>query len=323
MQAKYPKESIYILIPVHNRREITLRCLDHLKQQKILEEYCVVVIDDGSTDGTTEEIKVRYPEVSLLQGDGNLWWTGAICLGMKHAHQMKAKYFIWMNDDTLPIPGAISLMINKCIKYGNTITCAQCYKDYKLKYPTYGGHKKEFLKVSLFHTPFGEIYPCDFMSGNLVCFPISVIDKIGLPPSNKLPHNMADVIYTWKAKKSGFNLIVCGDAMAICALNPYEEGMISSPIPVYQRWKLLFTYKSNLYPPAFWYYCQSLYGLFAPVAFVKAYSSFLLITIFRLILPLYVLDRIRTLKECIFGSNSSALILREGQNNNNSDQLNN
>nr|WP_210391310.1 hypothetical protein [Synechococcus sp. PCC 7502] len=39
-----------------------------------LAKYQVVIVDDGSG----EAIRSLYPEVILLSGDGNLWWTGAI-----------------------------------------------------------------------------------------------------------------------------------------------------------------------------------------------------------------------------------------------------
>ena len=80
------KENVYIIIPVHNRKEITLKCLDTLKQNGDLDKYYVIVIDDGSTDGTSEAIQSLYPDVIILTGDGNLWWTGAIKKGMEYAY---------------------------------------------------------------------------------------------------------------------------------------------------------------------------------------------------------------------------------------------
>ena len=75
----------YIIIPVHNRREFTLRCLASLHDQGILAAMQVIVVDDGSTDGTHEAVNAEFPQVILLPGDGNLFWTGAVTLGMSHA----------------------------------------------------------------------------------------------------------------------------------------------------------------------------------------------------------------------------------------------
>ncbi|MFP3345185.1 glycosyltransferase, partial [Halomonas sp. SIMBA_159] len=85
------------IIPVHNRKNITLKCLETLKQCGDLDRYYTIVVDDGSTDGTSEAITNLYPEVTILTGDGNLWWTGAIRKGMEYAYERGAEYFIWLN----------------------------------------------------------------------------------------------------------------------------------------------------------------------------------------------------------------------------------
>jgi len=47
---------IYIVIPVHNRLEATRECLESLRYQTYT-RFSIVLIDDGSTDGTPEFIK--------------------------------------------------------------------------------------------------------------------------------------------------------------------------------------------------------------------------------------------------------------------------
>ena len=62
---------IYIVIPVFNRKQFTKDCLDSLRKQTD-KRFKVVVVDDGSTDGTSDMLKEEYPEVHILYGDGNL-----------------------------------------------------------------------------------------------------------------------------------------------------------------------------------------------------------------------------------------------------------
>ena len=108
------KELIYIIIPVHNRKEITLKCLDILQKNGDLDIYYVIVVDDGSTDGTSEAIQSLYPNITILVGDGNLWWTGAIKKGMEYAYDKGAEYFIWLNDDCLVAKESINNLIVFC-----------------------------------------------------------------------------------------------------------------------------------------------------------------------------------------------------------------
>jgi glycosyltransferase involved in cell wall biosynthesis len=51
------KEPIHIIIPVHNRKAITLKCLETLQNNGDLDKYHVIVVDDGSTDGTSLAIQ--------------------------------------------------------------------------------------------------------------------------------------------------------------------------------------------------------------------------------------------------------------------------
>ena len=55
---------IYVVIPVHNRLDATRECLDSLQCQAH-RHFQVVLVDDGSTDGTFDYIKEMYPEVIL------------------------------------------------------------------------------------------------------------------------------------------------------------------------------------------------------------------------------------------------------------------
>ncbi len=65
------KEPVYLIIPVHNRKNLTLGCLEHLTKTGDRQPYHIIVVDDGSTDGTGEDIKAQYPDVILLPGDGD------------------------------------------------------------------------------------------------------------------------------------------------------------------------------------------------------------------------------------------------------------
>lgn len=68
---------IYVILAVYNRRKVTEQCLKNLLNQTY-KAFEIIVFDDGSTDGTFEMIKKKYPEIILLKGDGNYWWSKSI-----------------------------------------------------------------------------------------------------------------------------------------------------------------------------------------------------------------------------------------------------
>ena len=288
---------VFLLIPVHNRRTTTIVGLRNLQETHDLDRWGVVVIDDGSTDGTADEIAAMFPQVTVLKGDGNLWWAGAIYKGMEHAYRHGAEFFVWLNDDTLPLPNAIADLVSFCAAAPHRIATAQCYTDTTLTQTTYGGRAVKGFYLKMLTAAPGETTDCDVCSGNLVCLPRSVVDMIGHLPWQQTPQTWADVVYTWQAKQAGFEIKVLGSAMAICPKNTLEVGWASSPIPMIERWKMLNSPKSSIYPPAYGFYCKSLYGVLGIVPFIQVYLRLIAFTVIRAFIPLKILEYLKGLKD--------------------------
>ena len=109
---------IHIIIPVHNRLNFTIDCLNSLKKQDIYNQFNLIVVDDGSTDGTSEYLKKNFPEVKILNGDGSLYWGGAINCGIKYVikiHKVQDWVLIVNNDVEFTVD-AISTLIKVSIK---------------------------------------------------------------------------------------------------------------------------------------------------------------------------------------------------------------
>ena len=98
-----------VLITCHNRKPKTLACLTALFNQEPSPDVTIDVylVDDGSTDGTTEEVHQTYPQVKILQGDGSLFWNGGMRKAFAEALKQDYDYYLWLNDDTVLYPEAM------------------------------------------------------------------------------------------------------------------------------------------------------------------------------------------------------------------------
>jgi GT2 family glycosyltransferase len=198
---------------VHNRREITLNCLEHLKKTQKWDEFNVIVVDDGSTDRTGEAVRADYPSVTVLEGDGSLWWGGAMRRGMEYAREHGAEVFIWLNDDVLPEPSGVIKLADKVADLGDTVLTTMIYTETDYDYTTRNRKTRWGIEQIPYNTDV-EIQSCDAAAGKFTAFPQHIVDAIGLPDDEAFPHHHCDYDYTLRAKESGFDVGVYSEVTA-------------------------------------------------------------------------------------------------------------
>lgn len=258
---------VYLIIPVHNRRAVTLRCLQTLQHQGDL-KYRVIVVDDGSTDGTTAAIAQNYPAVTVLAGSGQLWWTGAIGAGMAYACQQGAVVLIWLNDDCLPAPGALTKLVH-FVTTQRAIAGATCYSGQTLITSGFRGRKRVGAQP-------GEAIAVDGMSGFCVALPAAMIRAIGLPNARRYPQYGGDNEYLLRAKRAGFQSFLLGDALVtlpefVETTGSLEEAVQRLPSAAFRT---VFCHpKSPFYLPSQFFYRLDKYGVMGlPIFFAKLVS---------------------------------------------------
>lgn len=98
----------HIVIPVFNRLPLTLKCLEGFASQ-VDQGIKIILVDDGSTDGTSDAVHAKYPQVEILNGNGNLFWSGSVNLGIRRAlvDAGPDDYILLVNNDTFHEPDFI------------------------------------------------------------------------------------------------------------------------------------------------------------------------------------------------------------------------
>ena len=214
---KIEPKTICIIIPVHNRIDFTVACINSLKKQTV-KDFEIVVVDDGSTDGTSEVISVSFPEVTLLKGDGNLWWSGATNLGVKHALKNDYNYIFCLNNDTEVMPDYIEKMIYWAEQKPPALFSSMAY-DITTGEPLYVGARMDW-KHGIDEALINKIPKAEFhgliavthLPGRGLWIPAIVFDKIGLFDAKNFPMKAADYDFTFHAAKAGFPLFCNCDA---------------------------------------------------------------------------------------------------------------
>jgi N-acetylglucosaminyl-diphospho-decaprenol L-rhamnosyltransferase len=86
--------SIDVVVPVHNRSDLTESCLTHLRDQTVA--HTVFVCDNGSTDGTPARVGAAFPEARVLELGANLGFPKACNLG---ARAGSGEIIVLLNND--------------------------------------------------------------------------------------------------------------------------------------------------------------------------------------------------------------------------------
>lgn len=94
---------VYVVVLAWNHWADTRECLDSLKQS-LIESLQIVVVDNGSSDGTSERVRAEYPEVELIRLPKNIGISRGYNAGMQWALENQAKYILVMNNDTVADP---------------------------------------------------------------------------------------------------------------------------------------------------------------------------------------------------------------------------
>ncbi len=105
-----------IIIPVHNKREFTERCVAKLRENTPAGLYEVVFIDNASTDGTGEFLNSLGGDTVVISNSENLGFVEACNQG---ASQARGRYLVFLNNDTEPQPAWLQALLDVASKDSN------------------------------------------------------------------------------------------------------------------------------------------------------------------------------------------------------------
>ena len=213
---------IYVIIPVHNRIRYTVECIKSLKKQDCVSKLKIFLVDDGSTDNTKKIINNKFPEVKILEGDGNLFWGGAANYGIKQVLKLSKKndWILLVNNDVEFKKNTISNLIKNSVKFKRKVIAGALsvsYKDKKtiiksgtiVKNWFFNITLHKFLGLNITNLKNEKPVDVDFLTGRCLLHPVEIFKIVKNYDSKKFPHYGADDEFSMRVKQFGYFTKLC------------------------------------------------------------------------------------------------------------------
>lgn len=207
--------SVSIIIINWNGKDDTLECLESLSGIRY-KNFDVIVVDNGSTDGSQEIIRNNYPRVKLIQNDENKGFSEANNIGASYSN---ADYYLFLNNDTTVDKN----LLKELVRAGEEdpmigALCPKIYMYSKKDHFWYAG--AIFKRHSTVHRGFNkkdvgqydEIEDTGFLSGCAFFIKKSVADKVGLFDEQLFIY-LEDVDLSIRIQKAGYRTVYVPEAV--------------------------------------------------------------------------------------------------------------
>ena len=250
-----PLPLVVAVVPAFNRCDKTIHFLRQFAKVNYPNKR-VVVCDDGSTDNTRANILLNFPDVPVLSGDGNLWWSGGTNVAIHHALGMGADYILTINDDAHMEADFLDEMVkvarenpryivgcrihrqdepDRVWSIGASLVC----RGYELFGLNFWGERWEAIKDRL-----PNPYPVTTMPGNGVLIPRRVFEEVGYYDQVHMPQYHADTDLVLRASAAGYAPVI--------SLKSVLYNHIPTEPLVNNRRDIIFHKKSDRYWKAVW-----------------------------------------------------------------------
>jgi hypothetical protein len=197
---------IFVLLPVHNHRA-DAEAFGRALAQQGMTQLRLILLDDGSTDGTAEAVCAIFPETTVLRGSGDWWWGGALHHAWQwlNAQEVAADDVIIVCNDDVDLPdGFIAHGLDLLAQNPGALVIAKVW-DEKTGTPSESCYAIEYSRCYVALATQGEEVRCGPTRGLFIRW--ADMHKIGGFHPRLLPHYLSDLEWTARARRRGLSLV--------------------------------------------------------------------------------------------------------------------
>lgn len=200
--------SVSVVVPAYNAAETIARALDSVYAQTYPGVAEVIVVDDGSTDGTAGVVRERFPDAHYVRQPN----AGAFPAKNRGVEAARAEYVAFLDADDEWLPAKLERQMQVCVRApaAGLVTCLaeMVYEDsgFRRRDPTAaGGIVEGTFREWLLRVPhvFGGVYPSGWVVKR------AAFEVVGLFS----PHQAADLEFALRLTAQGYGALVMREAL--------------------------------------------------------------------------------------------------------------
>lgn len=212
---------IPVIIVTYNSSDTIRECIESVNSQKSPHTFKIWVIDNASTDRTTELIRCHFPDINLIENTTNTGFASAVNLVLKNNSET---YAILLNPDAVIEPDTCSICIDALL-HNKQIGCCGAVIQNDMYVPRSPGMGRIFFEQFFLHKLFPKNYyqlfffaqfdlvkkntltEVDYIDGAFMCLSMDGIKKIGLFDEDFFLY-MEETELCYRMKASGLKCVI-------------------------------------------------------------------------------------------------------------------
>lgn len=240
-----------IIIPACNGLALTRSCIDSIRRHTRPETYEIIVVDNGSTDGTTEWLQSQ-PDIRLIRNSANEGFPRACNQGMAAA---SGDNLLLLNNDTLVTPrwlDQLTAALYSEDRVGGVGPVTNAASYYTAMPVTYSG-PEEMTRFADAHNQSdpGKWEERLKLIGFCLLIKREVYETIGPLDERFSPGNLEDDDYSVRIRLAGYRLLLCADTFVHHEGTATFKENMQEYANLLQKNVLRFTEKWGVQPEAF------------------------------------------------------------------------
>lgn len=269
------RPSIVALMTVRNRKASTVACitrlLDGAQHHRIAK---IVVVDDGSSDGTSDALQQFGEVVRIISSDGNAYWAGGMRIATQAALEEDADFHLWVNDDADLADDAVDRLLDVFFSQPEerAVVTGVMVDPERETEVSYGGYSRRTRAWYRFdRLPLSDaVQDAVAANGNLLLIPRRTLEAIGgIDPA--FTHHYGDWDFTLRASARGIPVLVAPGSHGTTARNPTKGTAADATMSARERWRARIGPKGM--PPREELLILRRHALLWPIQFIRNYAG--------------------------------------------------